>query len=552
MNSRPLVVNYGAPQSNGSAPTDSQQDKRIFLASNSGFLHSFQDKSEVLAEKWAYIPQELLKNLSDLRTDSVVADKVWGLDSSPVAFTRDANGNGQIQKNDYQNVTFFGQQKKIYDAAYIFFGMRRGGQHYYAVNVTDPNAPSLMWKIGPDTAGFENLAYTWSEPVVTTINSSYDGRDPYDPVVIFAAGHDDDNEGNNKGCGLYIVDAKTGSLVYKFDTCGNLASELVGEFPAGVGTLDSDQDGFTDRIYATNKDGIVYRFDLPNRTNTASFNGWNYHKFAEIGKPSGALGNADARKFYSRPSIVRTEIKMNVGGGSGDPIIMKVPYDGVLLTSGDKADPNGKTVRDKAYFLHDRNTITQDFSSSKPNVLTPGSLRDITADPFANASAGTYFDKGDYGWFYDFSENAENTAEEVMVSNGFLDGEKSLSPARVVGGVAYFTTYIPPSEPVTAQCDIVFGDGRIYALDLNYGTQIYKSRVFTVDQTIPATPVLYASQEEDANGIKSSNLTLIGVADGDGDGTLATKKSSGALKCENGNCEDLGLNIDRIGNTIKE
>ena len=43
--------------------------------------------------------------------------------------------------------------------------MRMGGNHYYALDVTDPTNPKLMWNIGP--AQLPGIGQTWSTPVIT-------------------------------------------------------------------------------------------------------------------------------------------------------------------------------------------------------------------------------------------------------------------------------------------------------------------------------------------------------------------------------------------------
>jgi type IV pilus assembly protein PilY1 len=41
----------------------------------------------------------------------------------------------------------------------VVFGLRRGGNHYYALDITDTTNPSFMWSF-TDT----KLGETWSEP----------------------------------------------------------------------------------------------------------------------------------------------------------------------------------------------------------------------------------------------------------------------------------------------------------------------------------------------------------------------------------------------------
>ena len=51
------------------------------------------------------------------------------------------------------------------DFVYLLFGMRRGGDNYYMVEVTDRNSPKLRW-----IKSYPELGQTWSPPVVAKID----------------------------------------------------------------------------------------------------------------------------------------------------------------------------------------------------------------------------------------------------------------------------------------------------------------------------------------------------------------------------------------------
>ncbi len=57
----------------------------------------------------------------------------------------------------------------------IYFGMRRGGTRYFGLDVTDRNAPTLLFRIGPNEAGAKLLTgagQSWSTPAVARVNIS--------------------------------------------------------------------------------------------------------------------------------------------------------------------------------------------------------------------------------------------------------------------------------------------------------------------------------------------------------------------------------------------
>ncbi len=76
----------------------------------------------------------------------------------------------------------------------IYFGMRRGGSEYYGLDVTDRNAPTLLFKIGPNEAGTKrltNAGQSWSTPAVARVNiSGGRRRTPCKQVLVFGGGYD--------------------------------------------------------------------------------------------------------------------------------------------------------------------------------------------------------------------------------------------------------------------------------------------------------------------------------------------------------------------------
>ena len=79
------------------------------------------------------------------------------------------------------------------ERVFLSFGMRRGGDTVYTIEVTNRNAPKLIWKVGNGDTGFDQLGQTWSTPVIAEVNVSGQRK----PVAIFGGGYDDgqDNPG---------------------------------------------------------------------------------------------------------------------------------------------------------------------------------------------------------------------------------------------------------------------------------------------------------------------------------------------------------------------
>lgn len=445
LHSQPLAIDYGGDGSN----------VVIFFGTNHGMLHAFKDTGSSVSESWAFMPYQLLPNVTTLRGNNyAIGHSVYGMDGSPVAYL-ERNSSGAITK------------------AWLFIGMRRGGETYFAFDVTDPSAkPKLLWKVSNSTDGFTDLGQTWSTPVVTRVL----GSDK--PVVIFGGGYNhgyDSGTGKNSdGRAVFIVDAETGSLVHKFGASGStILSGIEDSIVGAIATLDSNSDGYTDRLYASDLGGKVWRMDMPSDDKST----WSGFKFADLG---GTLSND--RRFFYEPIVAQTYFtnttKVTVTDASGTTSTVSyqnVPYDAVTLGTGNRAEPLNRTTNDMFYVLQDRNVITQQFGSGGspvPEAITFSNLYNVTsASPTTEAENIEFGTKK--GWYYDFP----------------VAGEKSLSPSIIIKGKVYFTSFIPTQPAADQDVCTVSSVGRLYTLDLHKGARYAEKYVIDVcDNCIPQPP----------------------------------------------------------------
>ncbi|MCU8015580.1 rRNA (guanine-N1)-methyltransferase [Shewanella sp. SM72] len=468
LHSKPLALNFG---------TKSATDIRIMLGTNQGVVHMFKDAGESVSETWGFIPYELLPNLTELRSnDPSGVHTVYGMDSSPVAYT-ETDAEGKVIK------------------AWVYMGMRRGGSSYYALNVTNPDSPSLMWTINPSTDGFSDLGQTWSEPIVTKI-VGYEK-----PVLIFGGGYDVSFDATPSsspvGRAVYIVDAEKGTLIHSFGGSASGATALSGiqdSIPNSVAVLDSNNDGYTDRIYASDVGANVWRIDLP----SASKSSWSAFKFASLGGT-----DSNNRRFYAEPVVAQTmftnlsEVKVTTESGTTTTkTYQNVPYDAVVIGSGTRPHPSSTNVNDMFFTLQDRNVVTKSFTGGDvPEAITINDLYDVTSTAPASEADNISFGKK-LGWFYDFS--------------GL--GEKSLTAALIVQGKVYFTSYSPPADSVADNVCLVSGSGKLYPFDLHKGTRSFSQLYYELGERVPDTPQIVIPGPESG---KDPYIYIIGVGKGE-------------------------------------
>ena len=120
----------------------------------------------------------------------------------------------------------------------------------------DEEAPTLAFPSGGNKE--PDLGESWSVPNVGRIRiAESDGsettRDVY--VAVFGGGLDPANKTTPKrGTFIYMVDIETGKAIYK--------RQLLGGMPSEPSAVDTNGDGYLDRIYAADTAGRVYRIDL--------------------------------------------------------------------------------------------------------------------------------------------------------------------------------------------------------------------------------------------------------------------------------------------------
>jgi type IV pilus assembly protein PilY1 len=312
-----------------------------------------------------------------------------------------------------------------------------------------------------------------------------------EPVLIFGAGFDTNKDNvslsnDTKGRGIYIVNASDGSLVWELTPKTGFKGKH--SIAATVSILDSDYDGFIDRLYATDTAGSIWRVDMPSANPTDSKNPWTHFELAKLG---GAISSQDRRFFY-KATVARTmfsKVTSTTSNNQTSIIREDTPFDAILIGSGNRPKPTLTTVQDQLYMIRDINTVTMSFIGDDiPETITPSDLMNVNSDPFANA----------------LDDIEQFTEEEVKLSkkSGWYydlprSGEKSLAAATVVGGVAYFTSFTPASADATInQCSLSGGSGGLYAFHLHYGSKVYNQLRYVTSNDVPDTPQLYFGTSE--------------------------------------------------------
>ena len=268
LHSSPAVVNY---TSTGTSSCGGTSCVVVFYGSNDGMFHAVNGNQPGGAsvgsstpgqELWSFVAPEFFTKLSRLYQNSPqvqLATTPSGITPTPTPKDYYFDGGTGV----YQNAA--GTQ------TYLFLSARRGGRIIYALDVSDPTNPKMLWK--KSNADFPELGYTWSSPKAAFV------RGYTNPVVIFGGGYDpnEDNEpptADTMGRGIFILDATTGGLVWSATySSGGATSTCTGTctlndmaygIAADITVLNRDGDptGYSDRLYAADLGGNIWRIDL--------------------------------------------------------------------------------------------------------------------------------------------------------------------------------------------------------------------------------------------------------------------------------------------------
>lgn len=409
---QPATVIYG-----GSAD---DPDAVVFVNTNDGQMHAVDAKTGV--ELWTYFPQRMLERAYELYRDEPTAVRRYGLDGDIRVHVLNDDGVPGIQAGE---------------RVILVFGMRRGGDGYYAVDVTTRDKPVLLWAVDSNTPGFASMGQTWSTPVVANVKIGADKK----AAAIVGGGYDDgqDNSGyreDNIGNALFMIDLLTGDLLWSAGkTTGDLQlPQMTHSIPSPLGVLDANQDGLADRMYVGDMGGRLWRFDILNGNGANSLVEGGVLASVGAADLGGAPPAAEVRRFYNEPDIV--------------PVINDdVLFYAINLGSGYRAHPLDTVIDDEFFSVRDYNAFGVIDTDDYGPPLLKADIVDITFDPNPTLPYNVN------GWRLAMIEGA---------------GEKVLSKSFTFQSTVFFTSFTPAAA--ANACVAASGLNRLYRVDVLDGS----------------------------------------------------------------------------------
>jgi type IV pilus assembly protein PilY1 len=447
IHSRPVPVDYGAGVT------------RVFYGSNDGTLRAVDGSTG--QELWAFVAPEFYTPaptpyvVSPLTTPTGLERLMW-------SGMTDANGNQISPIINFPNIPagqtptpkpkdyYFDGSIGLYEgptnaagapsSVWIYPTMRRGGRMIYAMDVTNPSSPSVLWKFGcphladnnlcvPGSAqNVTSIGQTWSIPAATASVLGYSS-----PVLIVGGGYDACEDANTTtpacgtatGRGVFVLDAYTGAQLAFFPTTRSVAAD--------VALISVAMPGVVDHAYVADTGGNIYRIDF-----ASSQAAWAMNLIAYT--------NGAGRKFLFPPALLAAPgNQVYVAIGSGDrehPLQSQYPYTQVLnrfyVLKDNLASTSSISLDDTTKMLD----LTYDAADPSSTGITTGTSCSTTGI-LPNSSMN--------GWFVDLNMNGQ--------------GEQTVTSAIIAAGMVAFSTNRPIPQ-AQGTCSTALGAAYGYWLNL--------------------------------------------------------------------------------------
>lgn len=212
----------------------------VYVASNDGMLHAFDGTTG--QEKWAYVP-------------SMVMARMYRLADNDYGNRHEFLVNGAPVVGDIFVPGTPGAWKTV-----LVGGLGAGGRGYYALDITNPDLPQVLWEFTNDSlGGNSNLGLGFGNPVITKrANGTW--------VVAFTSGYNNVSPGDGNGR-MFVVNANTGERLAAIatETSAGVPAGTTAT-PSGLGKLnawvESTIDNTARRFYAGDLLGNLWRIDI--------------------------------------------------------------------------------------------------------------------------------------------------------------------------------------------------------------------------------------------------------------------------------------------------
>ena len=389
----------------------------VYAGANDGMLHAFD--GETGNELWAFVPTAVIPRLYTLADKSYSTNHRFHVDG-PLT-VGDVCLSVSCDASQWSSI--------------LVGGLGKGGRSYYALDVTNPASPKLLWEFSDP-----NLGYTYGNAIITKRGSQW--------VVIIASGYNnvpnaDQNSGDGRGR-LFVLDASDGSKIAEIVT----DNALTDPSRSGIAKINNwvDEtmfDNSTRHVYGGDLDGNVWRFDIVAETAT---------RLTTIGK-----GDVPTQPITAKPELAEVKI-------GGTPTRVILVGTGKYLGTSDI----GSTDRMSLYAIKD------DLASppyghfrTRADVV----VQDLSGDSGSRQISYTAMAPDKIGWYMDLDvKNGERVNVDPKLQMGWWVVPSNIPDPNVcnVGGTSWLYFIDPwPAKTKAADAATIVNVGNALIVGIN-------------------------------------------------------------------------------------
>lgn len=351
----------------------------VYVGANDGMMHAFASDTGV--ERWAYVPSMVIPNMWKLADKNYATLHLNFVNGSPIS-------------SDVCTANCTSDSTAVWKTILVG-GLGGGGRGFYALDITDPSTPVLLWEFTPTTGigsiKDDDVGYSYGNPVITR---KADGT----WVVLVTSGYNNVSPGDGKGY-LYVLNAGTGAIISKIST--GVGSTTTPSGLAKVAGFNTESVGNTvGYVYGGDLLGNVWRFNV-NGTSTATTGLGDVMKFASLfSDTAGTI----PQSITTTPVLGKIAGKRIVFIGTGKYLETTDLTTTQIQTQYAIKDDDATTT-----LINPRNTLIQQTLTNNPN----GTATRLASNNVVNFYTGR-------GWYVNFPESGERVNIDSTLIQGAL------------------------------------------------------------------------------------------------------------------------------------
>lgn len=566
-----LLTQSGLPTVTGSSTSatvdTTNRDDYILFGSTQGVLHVLDadDGKEV----FAFVPKEMIEQQNqgfvyDGGADIGGKSKLYyGIDgewSAHTVYVADTTGKLTVDGGNRVIQSDAGKEETINlkGKQWVYGGLRMGGRSYYALDLTDINAPKVKFQIDPnhqrvnylddsttkskEIAELKYMGQSWSKPTLAYVNwygqrklvmlvgggydagstsgLTADGDGLYTTKTVDDklvkdqrngyAGYEaaDYNQTNKIGAGVYMFDADNGNLLWSVSGNNTTSTDTGSEnlklsgvnanmnysIVSEIKTVDRNNDGLIDHLYFGDLNGQAFRVDFSSSADKFQS---QVNKILDV--------SASHKRFYYPPTFtIHSEGTAVVSFASGNK---SSPLHGESVSALSSDDFDGVfAVYDYDVYANkypSQAFATRSLGTNNATALNQLKLLNVrvnSADSSSNSNRATISaSAGNGGWYYLFNQEEVLTNTGTTVSNAKAKQIlKSLGSLVAVEGDLYVPVFDSSKSGTTGSCSAgVAGETALQRFCLPYG--VCKQNIYIPLGAGIGQPVIGGGRDGDPN-----------------------------------------------------